>query len=50
MTVHIWACVVLSLLIAGHIGAVVVHELCNHRVLRRMSLRLCGKSATERFE
>ena len=46
VTVHTWACVVLSLLLAAHIGAVIVHEACNHRVLRRMSLRLCGKPAS----
>jgi cytochrome b561 len=50
VTVHIWACVVLSLLIAAHIGAVIVHEACNHRVLRRMSLRLCGRPASGRLE
>jgi cytochrome b561 len=50
VTLHIWACVVLSLLIAAHIGAVIVHEACNHRVLRRMSLRLCGKPAFGRVE
>jgi cytochrome b561 len=49
-TVHTWACVVLSLLLAAHIGAVIVHEACNHRVLRRMSLRLCGKPASGRLE
>lgn len=48
--VHIWTCVVLSMLLAAHIGAVIVHEACNHRVLRRMSLRLCGKPASERLE
>ncbi|EJM94185.1 cytochrome B561 [Pseudomonas sp. GM74] len=49
-TVHMWACVVLSLLLTAHIGAVIVHEACNHRVLRRMSLRQCGKPAPERLE
>jgi cytochrome b561 len=50
VTVHIWACVVLALLIAAHIGAVIAHEACNHPVLRRMSLRLCGKPASGRLE
>jgi cytochrome b561 len=50
VTVHTWACVVLALLLVAHIGAVILHEACNHRVLRRMSLRLCGKPASERFE
>lgn len=51
VTVHIGACVVLSLLLGAHIGAVVVHEACNHLVLRRMSLRrLCGKPASGQLE
>ncbi|MHC8364819.1 cytochrome b [Pseudomonas sp. ZT5P21] len=37
LTIHVWSCLFLSLLIAMHVGAVVVHELCGHRVLRRMS-------------
>jgi cytochrome b561 len=37
-TIHMWACVVLSLLVVLHVGAVIVHELCGHRVLHRMSL------------
>jgi cytochrome b561 len=37
LTLHVWACVFLALLIVLHIGAVIVHELCGHRVLRRMS-------------
>jgi cytochrome b561 len=37
-TVHVWACGVLSALIALHVGAVIVHEICGRRVLRRMSL------------
>ncbi|NWE79600.1 cytochrome b [Pseudomonas yamanorum] len=37
--VHIVACVMLLLLVLLHIGAVVVHELCGDRVLRRMLLR-----------
>jgi cytochrome b561 len=36
--IHVWACVVLSALIALHVGAVIVHEVCGRRVLRRMSL------------
>lgn len=36
--IHVWACVVLTVLIALHVGAVIVHEVCGHRVLRRMSL------------
>jgi cytochrome b561 len=47
---HTWTCVVLALLLAAHIGAVIVHEACRHRVLRRMSLRRCGKSASGRLE
>ena len=35
---HIIACLVLSLLVIAHIGAVVVHELFGDRVLRRMLL------------
>ncbi|WP_223541786.1 cytochrome b [Pseudomonas sp. BF-RE-26] len=50
VTVHTWACVVLSLLLAVHIGAVIVHEACNRRVLQRMSLRLCGKPGAGRLE
>jgi len=50
VTVHTWACVVLTLLLAAHIGAVIVHEACRHRVLRRMSLRRCGKPASGRLE
>jgi cytochrome b561 len=37
-TVHIGSCLVLALLIVMHLGAVIFHELCGHRVLRRMSL------------
>lgn len=36
-TIHVWSCLLLSLLIALHIGAVIFRELCGHRVLRRMS-------------
>lgn len=36
--IHVWACVALSALIALHVGAVIVHELCGHRILRRMFL------------
>jgi cytochrome b561 len=42
-TVHVWVCVALSVLVVGHVGAVIVHELNGRRVLRRMSLRRCGK-------
>lgn len=49
-TVHVWACLMLSLLIALHVGAVIFHEACNRRVLRRMTLRRCGKSAQGSFE
>ncbi|RON58973.1 cytochrome b [Pseudomonas frederiksbergensis] len=42
VTVHIWACVVLGLLIVLHVSAVVFHECRGHRVLRRMSLRRAG--------
>jgi cytochrome b561 len=48
LVIHVWACVVLSLLIVLHVGAVVVHELCGHRVLRRMSL--CSIVRSERPE
>jgi cytochrome b561 len=48
--IHVWACVVLSGLIALHVGAVLVHELCGHRILRRMSLRLCEKRSNEQLE
>ncbi|QVW27021.1 cytochrome b/b6 domain-containing protein [Pseudomonas hormoni] len=46
--IHVWACAVLSLLVVLHVGAVVVHELCGHRVLRRMSL--CSIVRSERLE
>ncbi|WCM51785.1 cytochrome b/b6 domain-containing protein [Pseudomonas sp. WJP1] len=36
--IHVWACVVLSVLIALHVGAVIVHEVSGRRILRRMSL------------
>lgn len=48
LIIHVWACVVLSLLIVLHVGAVVVHELCGHRVLRRISL--CSVVRSERLE
>lgn len=38
VTIHVWSCLVLTLLIVMHVGAVVFHELCGHRILRRMSL------------
>lgn len=47
-TIHVWSCLVLSLLITLHVGAVFVHELCGHRVLRRMSL--CSIARGERAE
>ena len=50
VNIHVWACVVLSGLIALHVGAVIVHELCGHRILRRMSFRLCGKRSNEQLE
>jgi len=37
--IHIWACVGLSVLLAMHIGAVIIHEIRGRRVLRRMSWR-----------
>jgi cytochrome b561 len=50
VTVHVWACVILSGLIALHIGAVIVHEARGQRILLRMSLRRCGQRPIERFE
>ncbi|WP_160105278.1 cytochrome b [Pseudomonas izuensis] len=47
-TIHVWSCLFLSLLIAVHVGAVIVHELCGHRVLRRMSL--CDRVRSEQIE
>ena len=47
-TIHVWSCLVLSLLIAMHVGAVIFHELCGHRVLRRMSL--CSLVRSDRAE
>jgi len=44
-TLHIWACVVLLWLVIGHIGAVIVHEWCGHRILRRMAWRPRGTRA-----
>lgn len=38
LKIHVWSCLLLALLILLHVGAVIVHELCGHRVLRRMSL------------
>lgn len=45
---HIWACTALAVLVAMHIGAVILHELRGYRVLRRMSWRsrvrqACGR-------
>lgn len=48
VTIHVWACVVLSLLIALHVAAVIVHEACGHRVVRRMSF--CSYRRSERLE
>ncbi|MBK5352962.1 cytochrome b/b6 domain-containing protein [Pseudomonas sp. TH41] len=48
VTIHVWSCLVLSLLIVMHVGAVIVHELCGHRVLRRMSF--CSIVRSERLE
>jgi len=39
-TVHKACCVVLALLVAGHVAAVAVHHRCGHPLLQRMSLRL----------
>lgn len=38
-TVHKACCVVLALLVVGHIGAVAVHHCNGHKLLQRMSLR-----------
>jgi len=48
VTIHIGSCLVLLLLIVVHVGAVIVHETCGHRVLRRMSL--CSLVRSERLE
>lgn len=48
VTVHVWSCLILSLLVVLHVGAVIFHELCGHRVLRRMSL--CSLVRSERIE
>jgi cytochrome b561 len=45
--IHVWACVALSLLVALHVGAVILHEACGHRVLRRMSF--CRHRRSERL-
>lgn len=37
MRVHIQACVALLALVAVHVGAVIKHEMCGHRVLKNMS-------------
>jgi cytochrome b561 len=49
-TVHVWACVILCGLIVLHVGAVIVHEIRGHRVLRSMSLRLRGNRTDEQLE
>jgi cytochrome b561 len=36
-TVHIWSCVVLLILVALHISAVIKHEMCGRRILKRMT-------------
>ncbi|VVN38391.1 hypothetical protein PS662_05307 [Pseudomonas fluorescens] len=48
VTIHVWSCLVLSLLILMHVGAVIFHELCGHRLLRRMSL--CSLVRSEQLE
>ncbi|MGF6327411.1 cytochrome b561 [Pseudomonas sp. BS3782 TE3695] len=48
VTIHIGSSLVLLLLIVMHVGAVIVHEACGHRVLRRMSL--CSLVRSERLE
>ncbi|WP_247257834.1 cytochrome b [Pseudomonas moorei] len=48
--IHVWACVVLSGLIALHVGAVIVHEVRGHRILRRMSFRRCANRSNELLE
>jgi cytochrome b561 len=47
-TLHVWSCLFLSLLVVLHVGAVIVHELCGHRVLRRMSF--CSTVRSEQLE
>lgn len=37
--IHIWACVILTLLLALHVAAVVKHELVGNKVLSRMLFR-----------
>ena len=49
-TLHIWACVALLWLVIGHIGAVIVHEFCGHRILRRMAWRPRGARAVNPCE
>lgn len=49
-TAYVSACWFLSGLVALHVGAVIVHELCDHRILRRMSLLLYAKRPTEQIE
>lgn len=48
LTIHVWSCLFLSALIVLHVGAVIVHELCGRRVLRRMSL--CSIVRSEQLE
>lgn len=40
VTVHVWACLLLALLIALHVTAVIKHELSGRSVLERMSFRV----------
>lgn len=47
-TLHVCSCLFLSLLVVLHVGAVIVHELCGHRVLRRMSL--CSSVRSEQLK
>jgi cytochrome b561 len=48
VTVHVWACLLLALLIALHITAVIKHEVSGNRVLNRMCFRtLARKTSTK---
>lgn len=42
LTVHIWSCAVLAVLIVMHVAAVIKHELAGRRILGRMSLAVSG--------
>ncbi|WXL24657.1 cytochrome b/b6 domain-containing protein [Ectopseudomonas mendocina] len=37
-TQHKYACIVMAVLIVGHIGAVIAHHVCGDKILKRMSL------------